>query len=129
MGKPEKVDDRHGSQGVPERVSANAWSYVMARSLAPRLVGADGAERHVEDPFTADVLACLKELSRQQRIVLLADLSAGGMASAARLAQELKTSRNTIYVARANGRRAIRLALMKRGYGLGADLGWASPMS
>lgn len=125
----------------PDRRSSEAWAYVMARTCAQRLSpadresegGADGRGSVAEpptraaDPFFNDVLACLKELSQQQRNVLLADLAAGGSVSAARLAQELRTSCNTIYVARNAGRKALRAALLERGYVLGYVAAWPLP--
>lgn len=125
----------------PDRRSSDAWAYVMARTCAQRLPTTDreseggvkgpngpvGTQTRAMDPFFNDVLACMNELSQQQRAVLLADLAAGGSVSAAKLAQELRTSRNTIYVARNAGRKALRAALLERGYVLGYVAAWSLP--
>ena len=102
----------------------------MARTCAQGLTmdgGGAGTPTRTDDPFVVDVRACMKELTQQQRTILLADLAAGGMAPAWRLAEEMHTSRNTIYVARNAGRKAIRAALLRRGHVLGYGTAWASP--
>ena len=123
--------DVSGASGDPEIGLARTWHYIVARSSANHLIVPHAANGEVmaqpvpHDAFLADVLACLHELSRQQRNVLLADLAAGGTASATDLAQRMQTTRNTIYVARAVGRKALRAGLLKRGYVLGHGPGWS----
>jgi DNA-directed RNA polymerase specialized sigma24 family protein len=92
--------------------------------MKPRSTAAE-AQPVPQDPFLADVLACLHDLSPQQRTVLLADLAAGGTAFATVLAKRMHTTRNTIYVARALGRKALRAELLKRGHVLGYGPGWS----
>ena len=107
---------------------ARTWHFIVARSsarhLMPRSTAAE-ARPLSQDPFLADVLACLHDLSPQQRTVLLADLAAGGTESPTMLAKRMHTTRNTIYVARALGRKALRAELLKRGHVLGYGPGWS----
>jgi len=118
-----------GQSRDPELGLARTWAYIVARSSArhlmvPRSTAAE-AQPVPQDPFLADVLACLHALSPQQRTVLFADLAAGGTAAATALAKRMHTTRNTIYVARALGRKALRAALLKRGHVLGYGPGWS----
>lgn len=55
-------------------------------------------------------------LAPRQQAVLTADLTNGGVAPVDLLADELKTSRNAIYVARAGARRALLDELTRRGH-------------
>jgi RNA polymerase sigma factor (sigma-70 family) len=133
---------RSGSRYDPERGSLGAWMYVIARNCARRML--EAKRRHAalsfvddldsatassseaavvaEDPavpkdrFLQDVRACIADLPPQQRAVLLADFSAGGAAPAETLAAQLGTSRNSIYVSRTNGRKALRAAMVKLGH-------------
>jgi DNA-directed RNA polymerase specialized sigma24 family protein len=120
-----------GQSSGPEIGLTRTWTYIVARSSASHLMvsRATSAETVAQpvpqDPFLADVLSCLHTLSRQQRTVLLADLAAGGTASATVLAKRMHTTRNTIYVARATGRKALRAELLKRGHVLGYGPGWS----
>ena len=110
---------------------ARTWHFIVARSSArhltvPRSTSGETVGQPVpQDPFLADVLACLHDLSPQQRTVLLADLAAGGTESPTMLAKRMHTTRNTIYVARATGRKSLRAALLKRGHVLGYGPGWS----
>jgi DNA-directed RNA polymerase specialized sigma24 family protein len=127
--------DRQVSQSVSSQSSdhaiglARTWNYIVARSSAPHLMvsrsASPPAQSVPQDPFLADVLACLNDLSPQQRTVLLADLAAGGTESPTVLARRMHTTRNAIYVARAMGRKAMRAWLLKRGHVLGYGPGWS----
>lgn len=124
-----------------DRGSSSAWAYVIARTCAQHLLltdresvglvgghgGVVGTPAGTVDPFLNDFWASMAELSQQQRAILLADLADGGLASAARLALELHTSRNVIYVARNAGCKAVRAALLKRGHSLGYGPVWSPP--
>ena len=59
---------------------------------------------------------CIDDLAPQQRAVLRADFAAGGIAPAAQLAAELQTTRNSIYVSRNNGLKALRAAMQDLGH-------------
>jgi RNA polymerase sigma factor (sigma-70 family) len=132
---------RSGRNFAPERGSLAAWFYVIARNCARRLVEAKGkhavlsfrddldsaaaakaasaAESQAKAPkdqFLADVKRCIDALAPQQRAVLLADLAAGGSAPTDELAGQLQTTRNSIYVSRNNGRKALRAAMQKLGH-------------
>lgn len=93
-------------------------SAAVATSAPPAFdeAAAREAESAPKDKFLHDVQACIQELAPQQRAVLLADLAAGGTASTAELAEQLDTSRNSIYVSRNNGRKALRAAMLKLGH-------------
>jgi RNA polymerase sigma factor (sigma-70 family) len=119
---------------TPERGSLRAWLMVIARNCAIRLL----AERNREGLiFTAnldgvpapdqeinmavvqainDVRTCISQLPKQQRVVILADLAAGGLANCKELAQELGTSNRSVRVSRANGLRQLRTALQGLNY-------------
>jgi RNA polymerase sigma factor (sigma-70 family) len=75
--------------------------------------------------FLKDVRACIDALPPQQRDVMLADLRAGGTANAAELAAQLHTTKNSVYVSRTNGRKALRAAMQKRGHHLDPQTGEA----
>jgi RNA polymerase sigma factor (sigma-70 family) len=136
---------RAGKTYDPSRGTLAAWLYVIARNCA--LTVLDTKRRHsclsfvedmdsqaasvttaataeMDDPqeepnaFAADVRDCIESLAPQQRAVLLADLAAGGTADTEVLADQLKTTRNSIYVSRNNGRKALRKALLNRGHSL-----------
>lgn len=128
------------------RGSLGAWFFAIARNCARRLienkkrfapysliedldsavaprraslgVSSDATEsaEPVHNRFLEDVQECLQGLAPQQRAVLLADLAAGGAADTRVLAEQLDTTSNSIYVARTNGRKALRAAMQKRGY-------------
>ncbi len=57
--------------------------------------------------------ACIQELPRMQRWVVLADLEAGGTGNVEELAARFNTSCNSIYVSRTNGRKKLRGVLAK----------------
>jgi RNA polymerase sigma factor (sigma-70 family) len=124
----------------PQRGTLGAWLYVIARNCARRMIEskkrrvelsfvddldsnvavrvehAEEQEEAPKDKFLQDVLACIQDLPPQQRAVLLADFAAGGAAQTAALAEQLKTSHNSIYVSRNNGRKALRAAMLQRGH-------------
>lgn len=134
---------RSGKAYDPSRGSLAAWLYVIARncartvlevkrrdsgltfladldsqaSPAPRVAEPD-AHRDPGDHFAEDVRGCIEALPPQQRAVLLADLAAGGAADTEVLAEQLGTSRNSVYVSRNNGRKALRAALLELGHRL-----------
>lgn len=63
-----------------------------------------------------DTAHCLRRLPKLQRAILEADLEAGGRAPAAELAQQLRTSPNSIYVSRLKGLRGLRAMLAALGH-------------
>ena len=69
-------------------------------------------------PLVEDLWLCIEALSPRQRLVLTADLQAGGVADARDLAAELGSTPNAVYVARSKGRAALRDLLRQRGYEL-----------
>lgn len=133
---------RAGSRFDPARGSLGAWFLTIARNCARRVLEAKNrhaalalvedldstaaaigrcAEPANSDPaaasaFLRDVRACIDALAPQQRAVLLADLAAGGSAPTEELARQLNTSRNSIYVSRNMGRRALCAAMAKLGH-------------
>lgn len=136
---------RSGNRYDAARGTLGSWLYVIARNCARRMLDAKRrrasvayvddvdsaaaastavapyfdaplADPALSDPFLLDVRACIQELAPQQRAVLLADLAAGGTAPTEMLAEQLQTSRNSIYVSRNNGRKALRVAMLKRGH-------------
>jgi RNA polymerase sigma factor (sigma-70 family) len=134
---------RSGKTYDPSRGTLAAWLYVIARNCARTIFDVkrrdaalsfvedlDSTATSVADPdegdepreksdgFAADVRDCIESLAPQQRAVLLADLAAGGSADTEVLADQLGTSRNSIYVSRNNGRKALRAALLARGHAL-----------
>jgi RNA polymerase sigma factor (sigma-70 family) len=134
---------RSGKTYDPSRGTLAAWLYVIARNCARTILDVkrrDASLSFVEDldstatsvlnpdegeapeqktdGFASDVRDCIETLAPQQRAVLLADLAAGGAADTEILAEQLGTSRNSIYVSRNNGRKALRTALLARGHAL-----------
>lgn len=135
---------RAGNRYDPARGTLGAWLYVIARNCARRMLEAkrrhamvsfiddldsqaatsptpaEVAERASDvvpkDRFLLDVQSCIADLPPQQRAVLLADFAAGGSAPTEQLAEQLQTSRNSIYVSRNNGRKALRNAMLKLGH-------------
>src|SRR5678815_2607087 len=117
-----------GMNQSPTHGSAGAWTYVVARSFAEHStlarisagLEAVGIDREPEFPmfdgFCGEVLSHIHRLPPQQRDVLLADLAAGGKASTRMLMERLHTSCNSIYVSRANGRKALYRALLTHGH-------------
>lgn len=73
-------------------------------------------EKPASGRLRRDLYACIRNLPRLQREVMLADLAAGGAADVEMLCQSLGTSKNTIYVSRARARRALRLAMQRLGH-------------
>lgn len=140
---------RSGSTFDPDRGKLGAWFYVIARNCARRAI--EAKRRHAgvayvdnldstaasvatavdpvasdreaapQDGFLQDVQACIDGLPPQQRAVLLADFAAGGTAPTDVLAEQLQTSRNSVYVSRTNGRKALRAAMQKCGHSFDAD--------
>lgn len=115
------------------RGSLVAWFTVIARNCARRILEqarrgsveslvvaetaiapapVEPAENHT--PWLAMFRRCIEGLQPQQRAVLLADLAAGGAVPASELAARLGTTANSVYVSRANGRKALRIALQQR---------------
>lgn len=131
---------RHIDAYDPARGSLRAWFYGVARHAALHVLRRERRQRHeslAEDPASADELlqpaemarpgaqdrkfledlrACLRGLAPMQRRVLEADLAAGGQADAKLLADELRTTKNSIYVSRSNARRALRDCMTGKGH-------------
>ncbi|MFO1032237.1 MAG: sigma-70 family RNA polymerase sigma factor [Planctomycetota bacterium] len=135
---------RRGERYEPSRGSIGTWLFGMARNCARRMVReslddivqcvADldrlpvvvaAASVHEAGPSErllmakealAAVRECLGELEPRQQAVVAADLTHGGAASADDLADALAISRNAVYVARNGARRALHLALLRRGH-------------
>ena len=135
---------RSGHRVDLERGSLRAWFYVIARNCALRLLESKRgprALRYVDDldtlsasqasgsaaepneagagprdDFARALHACIAKLPSQQQAVIRADLAAGGVADTAWLVQQLGTTANALYVARANARKTLRKELAKLGY-------------
>lgn len=135
---------RRGERYESSRGSIGTWLFAMARNCARRMVreSLDGVVEFVSDldhlppvvaavgvheaglpermlmakEALAAVQECLGELEPRQQAVVAADLTHGGAASADDLAAELQISRNAVYVARNGARRALHLALTRRGH-------------
>jgi RNA polymerase sigma-70 factor (ECF subfamily) len=128
---------RSGARFDPARGSLRAWFYVIALNCARRLLecrrrqtslafvddldnaGARAPQRPPEPaprPSFDQLYRCIDALPPQQRAVILADLRADGTARTDDLAHQLGTTPNAIYVARANGRKALRRALEALGH-------------
>lgn len=125
----------------PSRGTLRAWFFVIARNCARRVLASrrklprpqlhadldslpdprpalpDEAPPQVPQPgpLLAAVLACLSELSPQQRAIVQADLAAGGSAPTADLIQSLGTTANSIHVSRAKARKGLLERLQARG--------------
>jgi len=121
------------------RAPLPAWFHVVARNCARRILDCkrsramltliedlasapsatpaadDGAELARRQAFADEVHRCIDLLPPQQRSVILADLAAGGTADTEGLARDLATTRNSIYVSRTNGRKALRMAILANG--------------
>lgn len=131
------------------RGKLRAWCGVIARRMALRMLEhrqRDGTKLEPtldlyelpRPPFAmpsaeqqrllADLRASIAELPELQREVTLADLAAGGVAPAGPLAQHFATTKNSIYVTRLKARRALRLAMARRGHDLGAPRKAAEPL-
>jgi DNA-directed RNA polymerase specialized sigma24 family protein len=64
----------------------------------------------------SDLDAVIEGLGRVQHAIVKADLAAGGQADNARLAAQLGTSLNSIYVSRNKAHEAIRKGMQQRGH-------------
>lgn len=131
----------HAAAFDEARGSLRAWFYSVARNCALMTLrdrrrgdsvryvreldalAAAPAPDQVEPPLSAvdrkfrdDFHECVAELPRLQRLVLLADLAAGGAAPAKQLEKELGTTANSIYVSRTNARKALREMMKERGH-------------
>ncbi|MFO1029749.1 MAG: sigma-70 family RNA polymerase sigma factor [Planctomycetota bacterium] len=124
----------------PSRGTLRAWFYVVCRNAAHELLRArrraglelrgdeleqvvgpaDHAELLPEPPhaFTEALRACVAELPRLQRLVVEADLQSDFVVDADELAERLGTTRNSVYVSRSNARKALKQALLARGFPL-----------
>jgi RNA polymerase sigma-70 factor (ECF subfamily) len=120
----------------PAKGTLRAWFFVIASNACRELVRAKrrrawetpaaGIE-HVAEPTVVipsepppaylDVLReCIDLLPALQRSIIEADLRTGGVASASELAEALRTTASTIYVARNRARKALRRALEAHGH-------------
>lgn len=127
----------------PARGTLRAWFYVVCRNAALELLrarrraglelrgdeleqvadpasSADHAELVPEPPraFTEALRACVADLPRLQRLVVEADLQSDFVVDADELARRLGTTRNSVYVSRSNARKALKQALLARGFPL-----------
>ena len=113
-----------------------AWLFVIARNSALELLARrrrlallpiDDFEEVLQslvdtgtDPerlrLIADLHGCVRELPALQRAVLLADLSADGLAPAPGLAQQFATTKRAIYNARSTGRSELRRMMQRLGW-------------
>ena len=132
---------RSGARFDPMRGSLRAWFYCIARNCTLRVIESKRAQSAVTfvenlddlqvqvahggddgsagpEPFARDLYRCIDRLPAQQRAVVLADLAAGGTAETGHLIEQLGTTRNSIYVARNNARKALRAMLQAMGYDL-----------
>jgi DNA-directed RNA polymerase specialized sigma24 family protein len=117
----------------PKEVGLGRWFYAIARNCACRIIASRQrndvelireADEHIDRKsadvgylsFQRDLYRCVRELPHLQREVLLADLAAGGAVPAARLARDLETSVNSIYVSRTNGRSTVRTRMRALGH-------------
>lgn len=122
--------------------SLRSWVAVIARNCALRLlerrrgsavrnepdldqfvlpgpaIASPSAERQ---RLLSDLHACIDELPRLQRAVLIADLEAGGAAPAEPLARAHGTTANSIYVSRQKARKALRHAMARLGHAIAND--------
>lgn len=121
----------------PSRGTLRAWFYVVCRNAAHELLRArrraglelrgdeleqvaDHANLLPEPPhaFTEALRDCVAELPRLQRLVVEADLQSDFVVDADELAARLGTTRNSVYVSRSNARKALKQALLARGFPL-----------
>jgi len=131
---------RAGPRFDPAKGTLRAWYYVIARNCALRIVQAKAnrplhlvedldavvpaplpqAAESVANPkrqrFAQDLHRCIAQLPRLQRLVISADLAAGGVADTEHLVRDLDTTANAVYVSRARARKTLREALTRLGH-------------
>lgn len=116
-----------------------AWFFVIARNAArellreqqrpgwvtpgveldrvPATAAAPAATHAVaRTPFLDALRRCIAALPPLQRRIIEADLRSGELADADELAKKLRTTKNSIYVSRSNARKALKRALIEKGY-------------
>lgn len=107
---------REAPFSLVENLDTAAVARAQQDGFAEAADGAESAGGPSPSSFVQDVRACIERLPPQQRAVVLADLAAGGTADTRELADQLRTTTNSIYVSRANGRKALRAAMVQRGH-------------
>jgi RNA polymerase sigma factor (sigma-70 family) len=92
----------------------------LAFDVADDTEPSNSCEPEELDPTSQPRVQALRQivygLPPKQRAIILADLAAGGPADAGRLAVELQTSANSIYVLRNRAHEYIRKAMRGKGY-------------
>ncbi len=121
---------------LPVNATLRSWLFVIARNCGLSMVrrrrrrhelpfdefeemlGTFGAAALEQERLRrlADLHNCLRELPRLQRIVLQADLDAGGIAPIEALLARCQTNAPAIYVARSCGRAELRRMMQRLGH-------------
>ncbi len=118
----------------PAKGTLRAWFFVIARNAGHELlreqqrpgwmtpgveldrVAATAATPATTTPFLDTLRRCIAALPWLQRRIIEADLRSGDLADADELARKLRTTKNSIYVSRSNARKALKRALIEKGY-------------
>jgi len=118
-----------------------AWFYAIARNAAIGIIRRDESQigpttgedvdaatvsafREAAEHATSEAHArfldslrvCIANLPPKQRAIIQADLRSGDVADAGQLAEELNTTKNSIYASRSIARKTLKKALGKLGY-------------
>ena len=93
---------------------------LLERGLERIMGGRDGPGRPVlygtSASFLESLRTCISRLPPKQRTIIEADLRSGDVAEAGQLAQDLSTTKNSIYASRSIARKTLRKALGELGY-------------